>query len=84
MPDLLLRMKVVASHSLQEIQQIFNFVLNKVAKTGDDPGLLALYYFPEVFAKPRDEYVASMLFEMATDMQGEEGYKQINAYLGNV
>ena len=84
MPDILLRMKVVANHSLQEIQQIFNFVLNKVAKTGDPPGLTALYYFPEVFAKPRDEYVASMLFEMATDMQGENGYNQINAYLGNL
>ena len=84
MPDLLLRMKVVSSHSLAEIQQIFNYVLNKVAKNGSSPGLAALYYFPEVFAKPRDEYVAAMLFEMATDMQGDKGLNKINAYLGNL
>ena len=30
MPELLLRMHVVANHSLTEIQQMFNFILNKI------------------------------------------------------
>ena len=74
MPDIMLRMKVVSDHSLSEIQKIFNHVLNRVAKTGEAPGMVALRCFPEVFAKPRDEYVAAMLLEMASEMQGEKGF----------
>lgn len=68
MPEVLLRMKVANSHSLVELQEIFNIVMNKLAKK-EGPCIssasAAVYYFPEVFAQPRDEYVAAMLKEIA-------------------
>ena len=88
MPELLLRMQVVNNHSLAEIQQIFNFILNKIARGSGPcltPDAAALYYFPEVFAKPRDEYVTAMLYDMANDTAaGGTGLSSITAYVGNV
>ena len=53
MPEILLRMKIGASYSLKELQDIFNVVMNKLAKK-EGPCMstasAALYYFPEVFA----------------------------------
>ena len=88
MPELLLRMKIVNEHSLAEIQQIFNYVLNKISRSDGPcgtPDAAALYYFPEVFAKPRDEYVAAMLHDIATDTNEDgQGFSSISAYLGNL
>lgn len=49
-------------------------------------GEAALYYFPEVFAKPRDEYVAAMIKEIAMHAgdHNEIPINNINCYLGNV
>ena len=82
MPDLLLRMKIAATYSLQELETIFNEILNKVVR-GEGPivsDAAAYYHFPEVFCAPRDEYMAALLHEIAQ----EEGVEQINCYIGNV
>ena len=88
MPELLLRMHVVANHSIAEIQQMFNFILNKISRQSGPcltADVAALYYFPEVFAKPRDEYVAAMLYEIANDTREDgKGYSSISAYVGNL
>ena len=31
------------------------------------PDVAAYYYYPEVFQKPRDEYMAAMLYEIASE-----------------
>ena len=57
MPEVLLRMKVANNHSLKELQEIFNIVMNKlVSRQGPciSTATAAMYYFPEVFAQPRD------------------------------
>ena len=68
MPELLLRMKIANDHSLEELQDIFNVIVNKM-KRFDTPclttGQAAVFHFPEVFAQPRDEYVAAMIKEIA-------------------
>ena len=88
MPELLLRMHIVINHSLDEIKQMFNFILNKISRGSGPcltPDAAALYYFPEVFAKPRDEYITAMLYEIANDTRNDgDGYKNISAYVGNV
>ena len=88
MPELLLRMKIVSDHSLKEIQEIFNYVLNKVHREKKDlmtADVAALHYFPEVFAKPRDEYITAILYDIANQLQEEEkGFSSVTAYLGNL
>ena len=88
MPELLLRMKIVSEYSLKEIQEIFNYVLNKVHREKRDimtSDVAALHYFPEVFAKPRDDYITAILHDIANDLQGQEnGFSSVTAYLGNL
>lgn len=89
MPEILLRMKIANNHSLEELQDIFNFVMNKMAsKKGPciSTAQAAQYYFPEVFSKPRDEYVAAMIKELAMQTRDDDnvGHKAISCYLGNV
>ena len=49
MPEVLLRMKIANNHSLTELQEIFNIVMNKLRRK-DCPCLsaatAAMYYFP--------------------------------------
>jgi hypothetical protein len=74
MPEILLRMRIGNMYTLTELNQIFNEVLNKVARckendsAPDVPELAALYHFPEVFQKPRDEYMTAILTEIAQSM----------------
>lgn len=89
MPEILLRMKIANNHSLEELQDIFNFIMNKMAsKQGPciSTAHAALYYFPEVFSKPRDEYVAAMIKELAMQSSDDDnvGHQAISCYLGNV
>lgn len=89
MPEVLLRMKVANNHSLKELQEIFNIVMNKVkSKQGPciSTATAALYYFPDVFAQPRDEYIAAMLKEIAMHRSETEdsGIFNMSCYLGNV
>ena len=89
MPELLLRMKIGASYSLDELNKIFNSILNHVANPNNPfnmGSIAALAYFPHVFASPRDEYVTAMLYEMATDTSSDDntGIESILAFTGNV
>lgn len=88
MPELLLRMKIGSMYSLDELNKIFNSILNRVSNPRDPYDLCdkaALAYFPHVFAAPRDEYVTAMLFEMANDNSSEtqSGLESILAFTGN-
>jgi len=98
MPEILLRMRIGNMYSLAELNQIFNEVLNKVSRckandpTPDVPELAALYHFPEVFQKPRDEYMTALLTEIAQSMRGKmegdeervTGFDRITCYMGNI
>ena len=73
MPEVMFRMKVASLYTLEQLKEIFNDLLNKIAnaKQGEPrlPDVAALYYYPDVFLKPRDEYMAALLHEMANDTQ---------------
>jgi len=51
MPEILLRMKIGANHSLVELQDVFNAVMNSIAKRSGplQPGTAALVMYPEIF-----------------------------------
>ena len=51
MPEILLRMQIVNNHSLLEMQDMFNLIMNRISKKQGplDSGTAALYHFPEVF-----------------------------------
>lgn len=93
MPEILNRWQIGANHSLDELIDIFNAVMDKL-QSGRGPlnaGTCALYYFPEVFQRRRDEYIFAMLKkivseEPAPDEQGETPptIKTIDVYLGNM
>jgi hypothetical protein len=80
-------MKIAESHTLQELVDIFNFVSDKI-KNKEGPGTSAasaLYYFPDVFSRPRDEYVTAFLHEVCLQSNPEDGgFQNVNAYLGNI
>ena len=71
MPEIMLRMKIGSLYSLDQLRDIFNDILNKCANAGpglpDLPDIAAYFYYPEVFQKPKDEFVAAMLQEIARD-----------------
>ena len=85
MPEVLLRMRIASEHTLDELKEILNEILTRVyvGRSGPDlPDAAAFYHFPEVFQKPRDEYIAALLHTIATD--SSENYESILCYLGNV
>jgi hypothetical protein len=58
MPEILLRMKIANELSLKDLESIFNKVCNQVKKGNFEvPALAAQELFPEIFVKPRDEYI---------------------------
>lgn len=68
MPTVMLRMKVVETHSLQELTDMFNFILDKMQR-GEGPeqsAAAAHYFYPEMFNKPRDLYMTSLLHEICS------------------
>jgi hypothetical protein len=73
MPELMLRMKVASMFSLDQLKEIFNDVLNRAMQEELLPEVAACLYYPEVFQKPRDEYMAAMLQEIAKD----EKYRKV-------
>jgi hypothetical protein len=93
MPEILNRWQIGANHTLNELIDIFNAVMSKL-QTGRGPlnaGTCALYYFPEIFQKRRDEYIFAMLKKIASEEsvpneQGETAppIKTIDVYLGNM
>lgn len=53
MPELMLRMKIGSLYSLDQLKEIFNDILNKIANAKEGaprlPDVAALYYYPDVF-----------------------------------
>lgn len=94
MPEVLLRLKIAQNHSLEELRIILNQILNKIVSNKQGPqtaDAAAYFYFPEVFSRPRDEYVAAFLHEIAQDetsievsAEEKKGYENILAYVGNL
>lgn len=68
MPAVMLRMKIAETYTLEQLVEMFNFVLEKLQnKQGPaQPAAAAMYYFPDVFNKPRDQYIAALLHEVCT------------------
>ena len=72
MPEVLYRMYIASRHSVEDLRKILNFILNRIYRK-EGPNLVplsAMYYFPEVFQKPKDEY----MFEMVRDIVEERGF----------
>ena len=62
MPEILLRMKVANELSLKDLESIFNKVCGKIKKGAYPiPPLVAQEMYPEIFVKPREEYLYQML-----------------------
>ena len=51
------------------MQEMFNHIMNKIEKRQGpiQPGAAALYHFPEVFQKLRDEYMHALLMKLVSD-----------------
>ena len=91
--EILTRMHLGEKYSLKELQDIFNSIMNKIYKKDGPliPGAAALFHFPEIFQKPKDEYIASLLKKIVNEQPevGKEGeiYPQmdtIDLYVGNI
>ena len=63
MPEILLRMKIGNDYTLEQLNKMFNTVANKIKqkKVIANPALAAQQLFPEIFLKPKDDYVRKML-----------------------
>ena len=85
MPQLMLRMRLVHDNSLERLEDIYNSVLNRVARNEgpSQPAASALYHYPQFFNEPRDAYMASMLHEMCEDVS-EDPPERVQAFVGNV
>ena len=66
MPEVLLRMKIASEYSLKELQTVFNTVANRINKKQivPVPALAAQELFPEIFVRPRDEYIQKIMKEI--------------------
>lgn len=77
MPEILLRMKIGNDYTLPELKKVFNKVCNavtnrkKYAKRNrlkvvhPDTSLAAQQLFPDIFVRPKDEYMYMMLQQIA-------------------
>lgn len=59
MPEILLRMKIGNELSLGDLEKIFNKVCNQIKKGNSVPvpPLVAQELYPEIFVRPREEYI---------------------------
>ena len=59
MPEVFQRLHIGKTHTLEELEDIFNKICNKIVKgeTVPIPALAASHLFPEVFQRARDEYL---------------------------
>ena len=62
-------MKIASQYSLTEMQEMFNQIMKLIDKREGPimPGAAALYLYPEVFQKHRDEYIYSMIRKIAEE-----------------
>lgn len=94
MPEILLRMKIANEHTLAELESIFNDIANKINqdKVIQIPALAAQILYPEIFVKPRDNYMKILLQEILEDFKSNEEYistesnpyENVLAYMGNI
>lgn len=91
MPEVLYRMKIANDYTLKELEGMFNTIANRIqdSNVNENPILAAYQLFPEVFCKPRDEYMYIMMNEVLNDPETQEDIGQITpdqesivAYLG--
>lgn len=70
MPELLLRMQIGNDYTLTQMQDIFNQIMINISKRRGplQPGASALMHFPEVFQKPRVDYIYAMLRKIAGEV----------------
>ena len=86
MPEALFRMQIARMVTLQELERIFNQVLNAAQrrKVSDRSQLqlIANELFPELFVQPKDEYMARMMHEVAKSFAGNPE-RTVLSFLGN-
>eukprot|EP00347_Sterkiella_histriomuscorum_P017372 403349636 len=89
MPDLLNRMQIGATITLKEMQEIFSDIMNKI-KRGQgpiQPGAAALYHYPEIFQKRKDQYLDAMIRDVLVEtdnLPNEQRPSTIDVYCGNI
>jgi hypothetical protein len=87
MPELLNRMQIASKYTLKELQDMFNYIMNKIKQDNGptQPGAAALFHFPEVFLKFKDEYMQAMIRTVLVENESEEEkIGNIDVYLGNM
>lgn len=65
MPEVLYRLKLGHDYELDVLEDVLNDVCNKIMlkKSVNNPKLAAQQLFPEMFLKPRDDYIYKILRE---------------------
>ncbi|CDW79079.1 UNKNOWN [Stylonychia lemnae] len=87
MPELLNRMQIASVLSLKEMQEIFDVIMNKIArKQGPlQSGAAAMYHFPEIFLKRKDQYLESFMRSVIEDdVLINQNIRHVDAYIGNI
>ena len=71
MPEILMRMKISSLYSLSEMQEMFNQIMKCIdRKDGPiQPEACALFLYPDVFLKHKDDYIYSMIRKIAEEGQ---------------
>jgi hypothetical protein len=86
MPEALFRMQLARMVTLEELERIFNQVLNTAQrrKVSDrrQLQLIANELFPELFVQPKDEYMARMMHDVAKSFAGNPE-RTVLSFLGN-
>lgn len=81
MPEIVLRLQIANQYSLEELNKMFNVVANKInrGEVIPNPHVAAQMLFPEVFVKPREEYMHRMLRDIAAS-NSEELFKNETSF----
>ncbi len=69
------------------MQDMFNTLMNRISKEQGplEPGTAALYHFPEIFLKRKDDYIISLIRKIIEDSDSQNfPIKNIDVYLGNI
>lgn len=82
-------MKIADENTLEELEKILNDIANKInqERTAPIPALAAQMLYPEIFVKPRDDYMNIMLKEILEGLQAnpdEDQDENVVAYVGNI
>lgn len=88
-------MKIANDHTLAELEAIFNNIANQIhqKQVVEIPALAAQVLYPDIFVKPKDHYMKTMIQEVLDDFQTQESeyvgseedpYENGLAYFGNM